>query len=1099
MFKSNFYRILRTGLVYLCGAFILPVTATAATVMNHDTTTDTCTVKSSKSTVRDVLRYIEEHSNYVFVYAEGTHKALGKSIEIDLTGKKMEVVIADVCAKAGLDYRIMGRQVTIFPKGKAPKDSAPKKNIRGIVYDEEGEPLIGASIRVKGSSEGVITNINGEFSILAKQGQELEASYIGFTAQTVLVDSEMIKIKLTGSINLDEVVVIGYGSAKKKDLTGGLAVIDDKTLHLSASGNLMDRLVGQVAGFSITTGDAKPGSDQSLIIRGTNSLSGSNAPLVVLDGIPYDGSMSDIDPNLVESMTILKDASSVAIYGSRGSNGVILVTSKKGSKGNAKVVYKGTFGFAEELQRIETMGPNEYIRFKQDIGRLGAKQYSGVDLDPLYGQILSASERINYARGISRDWQDDVFRTTFQMNHQISLSGGTDNSSYMAAVSYLDEPGVVVNSQYKRINVFATVQQKLGKWLNVGLTTQFVNRETGGLTPNLEHAVKQSPFGIFSDETGNYYEAPMDFTLFGHPLSNINADNKCTNRQALLNGYIELNPIKGLTIKTQFGYNYRDNFTGTYYGRNTVDGKKTDGSASISNWRNTDWTWENFARYDNNFGVHHLDVTALMSMQEKSDVGNWDGAESFVNDDMSFYSLANGEKNITVGSSYGKETMISYMGRVNYMYDSRYLITLTGRVDGASVFGANNKYGFFPSVAVAWNIANEKFISENIQWINMLKLRLSYGVNGNNAISRYQTLDRLYTNNGIKYIWGDGGSAVNSAYLANDGVGNPNLKWETTHTANVGIDFSFLNGRINGSVDMYLSRTKDLLMTRTVPIMNGYSMIWDNIGETQNKGIELTLNSINLQSRDFSWKTGLSFFLNRDKIVDLRGDKVDDLANNWFINQPMSVFYDYNVVGIWQENDKFTFTDANGNEVEHQTGAQPGSAKLEDVDGNGYIDSNDKKIIGSKRPSFTMSMSNTFNFKQIYCSFVLNGLFGRWMQDNIPNIDSYTFGVGNYIHGINYWTPENTNADVPSPGYTRTFSHEYYKKENYVQIKNVTIGYTFKPETIKKLKLKGLDVNFSIDNLAVFSNIRQILNYDNTWFASYPMQRAYRLGFTVTF
>ncbi len=381
----------------------------------------------------------------------------------------------------------------------------------------------------------------------------------------------------------------------------------------------------------------------------------------------------------------------------------------------------------------------------------------------------------------------------------------------------------------------------------------------------------------------------------------------------------------------------------------------------------------------------------------------------------------------------------------------------------------------------------------------MLKIRLSYGANGNNAISRYTTLDRLYSTNGVKYIYGDGSTAVNSAYLPSNGIGNPDLKWETTYTANLGIDFLFFQGRLGGSIDMYLSKTKDLLMTRTVPIMNGYNRIWDNIGATENKGIELSLNSVNIRKANFTWSTDLTFFLNRDKIVELRGDGKDDVNNKWFIGQPLSVYYDYNMIGIWQEGDEFTFVDGEGNVQTHQKGAVAGSAKLEDVDGNGIIDSDDRKIIGSTRPSFTMSMGNRFQYKNLYFSFLLNGKFGMWMSDNVANITSYSFGSGNYIHGVKYWTPETPDADVVSPGYVNTFSHGYYKKMNYVTLKNITLGYKLPKSAVSKIGIKGLDLSLSINNVCAISNMRQMLNYDNTWFASYPTARSYMLGFTITF
>ena len=633
-------------------------------------------------------------------------------------------------------------------------------SVTGTVVDEGNFPLEGVGVVIKGAgtSGGTTTDANGKYSIEVPSGSTIVFIYLGYSDYEAAVGKGgVVNVQMEPDAQaLEESVVVGYGTQRKKDLTGGVAVVDEEVLNMSSTSNLMDRLVGQVAGLTITTSDAAPGSNQSLLIRGQNSLSGSNSPLIVLDGIPYDGSLADIDPNIIESMSVLKDASSVAIYGSRGSNGVILLQTKKGEKGKAHVTYKGQFGLQEPMQRIQTMGPNEYIRFKQDLHRL-KNGYTGVMLDPLYGSVISASEKVNYANGITRDWQDDVFRQTFTMDHQVSISGGTDATQYMASVSYLDNPGVVYNSNYKRINVYASVTQTLNKWLQVGLTTQFVNRESGGVTPNLEHAIKQSPYGIMYDETGGYYEEPMDYSNFPNPMKDVNADQKKTGRNVLVNGFINIDIMKGLSVRSQFGYNYRNTFEGTYYGRNTVTGAKVNGRAAINNTHNTDWTWENVVKYDNTFGKHHIDVTALFSMQEKKQIGSSQSGESFVNDDSSFYMMSGAESNIEMSSNYWKENMISYMARINYSFAEKYMITLTGRADGASVFGRNNKYGFFPSAALAWQIGDEDFIRDNVEWIDMLKLRLSYGANGNNAISRYQTLDRLYATNGVKYVWGDGG------------------------------------------------------------------------------------------------------------------------------------------------------------------------------------------------------------------------------------------------------------------------------------------------------------------------------------------------------
>lgn len=967
-----------------------------------------------------------------------------------------------------------------------------QKKVTGKVTDEKGEVLVGVSVRVKGSNTGTSTDKDGNYTLQAAPAAILVFSYVGFSNQEAGVNATgVVNIKMAGDKQLDEVVVVGYGTAKKKDLTGGLAVVGKEQINMVSTPNLMDRLVGQVAGFNITTGNAAPGQDQTLLIRGENSLSASNNPLIILDGIPYSGSLVDLDPNNIENLTILKDASAVAIYGSRGSNGVILIQTKRGILGKAQVNYKGQLGFAEPMQRIDVMGPNEYIRFKQDIGRLRLG-YTGEQLDPIAGNIISVTERENYKNGITSNWQDYIFQRGITMDHQLSISGGTQNTKYMAAASSLSQEGVVYNSKLSRLNVTANIDQTFNNWLTVGIGTQFTQRSDGGITPNIEHAIKQSPYGKYKDAAGYYVAEPMEYSLIVNPMRNVNADQDRINRSFFLTGYADLKlPVKGLTARSNFGYNYRNGFTGTYYGRDTFDGREqaglVGGKASVSNNQYNDYTWENILKYERTFGDHRIDATGLFSMNQTRSVNTTQNGEGFVTDDTGYFIMGNASRNITNVSGISETAMLSYMGRLNYAYKGKYLATFTGRTDGASVFAVNRKYAFFPSAALAWNISEEKFVKDNINWIDLVKLRVSYGANGNQAITAYRTLDRL--NSSVKYTWGDGSTAVNTAYLAGDGVGNPNLKWETTYTTNVGLDFQLFKNRLSGTIDAYLSNTKDLLMIRTVPIMNGYSRIWDNIGQTQNKGFEVTLNSLNINSENFKWNSTAVFSLDRDKIVELRGDGLDDIGNNWFIGKPLRVFYDYNMIGIWQKGENYA----------PQPGAGAGAAKLEDVNGNGKIELADRKVIGSKMPRYTASFSNRFSYKNFYMSALLTGVFGVWRDDHMANIGAWTFGITNYVHQANYWTPENPGATIVSPGYTNSLGHGYYKKVNYVQVKNITLGYRVAPQLAKKVGVSGIDVNVSVNNLDTFSNIRQVLNYDNTWMASYPTARSYMFGLNVNF
>ena len=964
-----------------------------------------------------------------------------------------------------------------------------------VISGSDNYPIIGANILVKGTTIGTITDVDGNFSFEAPKGSTLVISYIGYQSQEMQVSGNApIKIVLSeDSEKLDEVVVIGYGSQKKSDMTGGIVAVGNEKLQMVSTNNLMDKLAGQVPGLNITMEKASPSEDQVLRVRGENSLTADNSPLIVLDGIPYSGSLGDIDPDNIENLSVLKDASSAAIYGSRGANGVILIQTKKGKKGTATVSYKGQIGLSQPERRVDVMKGPEYVKFLQD--QWAYMNYNGVIKNP--EDILNVSEIENWKNGIETDWQDQIFRTALTNSHQISVSGGTEKTTYMASISRLNQEGVVKDTGMKRTNIALNITQQLGNWLTIGMATQAVQKEYGGIQAGISDALCQSPYGqpYNSDGSLNFY--PMDQTLHPNPLADLDATSDKTARNIFVSTYADAKlPIKGLSFRTNFGYNYRNKFEASYYGRNTVTGKAKNGSAAIKNQHDWDYTWENVLKYELQLGKHKFDATGLFSMQQTSQEISEQKGTSFVNDDSEYHNMAGAEENKTVTSELTETAMLSYMLRLNYNYANRYLFTATGRSDGYSAFGTNNKYAFFPSLAAAWNISSEEFMESTNSWMDMLKIRLSWGSNGNQAIKAYQTLDRLKLTN---YIWGDKGTTVNGVILSYNSIGNPNLKWETTRTVNAGVDFSFFNSRLSGSVDFYVSNTSDLLMSRTVPIMNGYNSIMDNVGETRNTGIELALNSVNMENKDFRWSTSYNFSLNRDKIIELRGDGKDDITNKWFIGEPVKVYYDYNVVGTWQENDNFL--NADGKEI--QKGAKPGHAKLEDVDGDGTITAKDKKIIGSKLPSFTMSLGNTFTYKDFTFSFLLNGVFGAWKEMIDYNFDRWSSKY-NYISGMDYWTPENPTNAMTSPGYVPYDKHSFYKKMNYVRIKNITLGYNIPKTILTPVGISALNVNLSVNNLYTFSNVKNALNFDGTDYnanivSCYPTARSFMLGLNLIF
>lgn len=1079
--------------------------AGAAFCFNLTMSAQDITLKNKNITVKEAMEELKKTSGYSFVFSSKDVNT-GKRISISANKASIEEVVNQILkGQTDLTYEIRDKKIIVR---KAVSNAAPAQagKVKGTITDATGMPVIGAAVKEKGTSNGVVSDIDGNFALEVGANATLEISYIGYKTLEVKASQKPMNITMVEDAEvLDEVVVVGYGSQRKSDLTGGITSVKAEQLEMVTSNNLLDKLAGQVPGLSITTGNARPGEEQSIRIRGINSLSASNTPLIVLDGIPYNGSLGDIDPEIIESLSVLKDASSAAIYGSRGSNGVILIQTKKGKQGKAQVTYKGQVGLEQPQSRLNLMDGPEYVRMMQEYYHQ-KEGWTGDQLDPMY--ILNPRERENYKNGHETDWQDIVLRNALTNRHTVNITGGTEYTKYSATISNLKQEGVMVNSGMRRTNLSMNIVQDLNSWLQIGVGTQFSDKDIDNNNANYEAAIKMSPYGQFLDEEGHYVDYPMDQTLFANPMADINAtvDNKYRN--LFLSTFAEVQlPIKGLTYRTNFGYNYRTSFSGSYYGRNTLSGKNVEGSASISNTHYWDYTWENIVNYNLQIKKHKIDLTGLYSLQQTSNQTSSQTAQCFVNDDSEYHNMAAGEKNQKVTSGLTETSTISYMFRANYNYDNRYMLTLTGRTDGYSAFGANNKYAFFPSAAVAWNISSEDFMETlRDSWLDMLKIRVSYGSNGNQAINSYQTLDRLGVS---KYIWGDEGTIANGSYLGFSSVGNPNLKWETTHSFNLGIDFSLFHDRLSGTIETYVANTKDLLMSRNVPVMNGFQSIMDNIGQTRNKGVEITLNSVNMQNKDFTWTTNLNFFLNRDEIVELRGDGKDDITNKWFIGEPLRVIYDYNVIGIWQYDDpQYVKKEVNGNIIEGffneqgeeiQAGALPGSAKLEDVNKDGKISAADKKVIGSRTPSFLLSMGNRFQYKNISFSFLLNGTFGQWKERHDLNNERWGF-IWNNISGKEYWTENNHNDQYTALDYMPYDKHSFYSKVNYVTIKNISLDYHLEKQWIKALGISDASINISVNNLYTFSNIDNAVNMDaDNMFVTYPTNRSYMFGLNINF
>lgn len=986
-----------------------------------------------------------------------------------------------------------------------------QRTVSGTVTDSKGEALIGVSILLKGTSSGAVTDIDGNYFISIHSEKDiLVFSYISFSHQEIEVGNKnRIDVVLVEDTKiLDEVVVVGYGTQRKSDLTGGISTLDADKIAAIPATSLGQKMQGQIAGLNIQMGNTKPGADQTFRVRGQKSLSGSNDPLIILNGVPFNGNMNEIDYNSVENVSVLKDASSAAIYGARAANGVILITTKTGKAGKPVVSYNGYVGIQQAEWLPNLMNGEENITLLKDWRR------TRIPIDPNWdnpSSWLFTALQDNFKNGIENDWLSATFRNALQQEHQISVAGATETSNYYLSGTFTDQNGIVKNTGYKKYNLSSNISQKIGSWLSLGVNLQLSQRDRGRETPQYSYAYRMSPYASIFDETGNYVRYPMyGETMYYSPFANIERVYDDISNGTYITSFADVKlPVSGLTYRTNLGYSYRHREIGSYYGSTTMTGEPVGGQAKIEDYTFGDWTWENVLRYDKDFGVNHIDFTGLYSAQKTYSTEHFSEGKGFLSDNNAYHNIdmAQGEK--TISSDKTETAMLSWMGRLNYSYKRRYLLTVTGRRDGFSAFGeGDNKWGFFPSIAAGWVISEEDFLANISDKIDFLKIRASYGQNGNLAVSAYQTKTKLVQND---YIFGNEAEFA-GGLSANYTMGNPNLRWETTTALNVGLDFNMFNNRLSGNIDAYVSNTKDLLMWRTIPVMNGYTSMLDNVGATRNKGIDITLNSINVKNSDFEWGTTLVVSGNTNKIVELKDPDEnnphgkDDPGNNWFIGQPVRVYYNYKKIGVWQIDE----TEAMRNTSYFGKTPQPGDPKLHDSNGDGNITPDDRVVIGSRNPSWITGLTNTFRYKNISFSVFLNGVFGAWHENETVKFERMLFDKNtNYIRGVNYWTPENPSNDYPRLGYVNN-AVSYFIKSDYLRIQDINLAYQFSSNLVQKIGVQGLKTYVNVQNLHTFSGAKKFtpnLEYRNASGGEtysldsgiYPSQRVFILGINLTF
>lgn len=949
--------------------------------------------------------------------------------------------------------------------------------VNGNVKDETGIPIIGANVIVKGTRTGVVTDIEGSFSLpQVKEGAILEVSFIGYLNQDVkAIGTKPLNIILKEDTKmLDEVVVVGYGVQRKSDMTGAVASVNAKTLESRPQTNIIQSLQGAVPGLNISiTGTNAEGSSTQTRIRGENSITADNKPLIILDGIPFDGPWSEINPNDIESIEVLKDASSAAIYGARGSNGVILITSKRGEKGKFTVSYDTYVTIDKPINLPHLMNGAEFWKYKTEaLKDANTTPPTENNPEPWMGSITATEQRMHEA-GKETDWLNLALQTGIKQQHNISFRGGTNKTNYFVSLNYTDVKGTATGNQFKRYNIRFNLDQEFTSWLKFSTSTQMGRYDRSGSNASFSRAFRMNPLAEAYTEEGEIRTAAWEdsseaFSV--NPLSDLNNKTSDIRAKVITNNVLEVKLpfIPGFSYKLNTGYTYQNSSWKQYQGMNTYYGARANGILNTADWHSEEWILENIVTYTRDFGKHRIFFTGLYSAQSYEKEGNNMEGKNFPNDVMYYYQIA--KAGTTSGNStYTKQNHISQMARLNYSYDSRYLLTLTARRDGYSAFGSNSKFGIFPSMAAGWNVSNEAFFKESslAKVISNLKYRLSWGKNGNEAVGAYTTLPQLSTFNYLK----DDHTPYYGFYPSK--LASPSLGWETTQSINTGIDFQLWNGRVQGTFDMYWSRTTDLLLSRSIPTINGTGSITENVGETKNRGVELQLTSNNITKKNFDWSTSLTVSHYKSEIVnvglyDADGKPMDDVGSKWFIGQPISINYDYRFIGIWQITDP---SNPHGQQDPNYRYSIPGYMKYHDKDGVNDITPADKEIIGSAIPKVTMGMTNSFRYKNVTLSIFLNSQLGQTANNWL-----YTVATNSYRQNrlmVDFWTPENPTNKYPKNSLDTSVNPMdagFYEKTDFLRIQDITLGYRIPKQWLKKILLSRLEIYMNIKNLATWTS-----------------------------
>lgn len=986
-------------------------------------------------------------------------------------------------------------QLSVADPGKNPgnksdntTDAVAQQRVTGTITDAStGEPLAGVNIVVQGTTTGTMTDVNGKYTIeVPNRNSVLSISYIGYVMQQVNVEGRaVIDVLLESDLTaLEEVVVTGYGTVRKSDLTGSVSSIKTEQILQLPTQRVDQAIQGRAPGVFILNTDGSPGGNTMIRIRGSNSINGGNDPLIIVDGL-QGASLNQLNPNDIASMEILKDASATAVYGSRGANGVILITTKLGNTGKPIIDASYSVGIQNLARKLPVMNAYDFARynnfqnsFNTEYGQTPKQYFTPADIE--------------YYKTHSTDWQDEIYDTGIMQTGNLAISGATERLRYMVSTGYLDHKGILLNSAYNRLSLRTNLAADITDWVDFGLNYSYTYEKyksppfEANLFTSVNDAPRWAPTEPVYDENGNYWKHTAGYAAYDtwNPVATAletKIDNPTYRNN--LNLFLNFNPLEGLSLKIMGGGIFTTSYNLMYENTRTRNGFAMNGVGTVNDNFGNVYQNTNILTYDRTFGVHHITFTGVTEEIFSNYSGSSIRGQNFLVDQLATDNM-DGAKSVSVDSWASKRALISFMGRINYVLMDKYLITLSYRADGSSVFGANNKWGYFPSGSFAWRISQEDFLKDS-ETISDLKLRLSYGVTGNQGISPYGSMARLGSNYRYPYNNGDN---LNIGFGLS-GIANPNLKWESTGQANIGIDISLFSGRLTSTIDFYRKVTKDLLMPRQLPDYVGVSSVIDNIGSIENRGVEILIGGDPVSGR-FRWNTSVNFTLNRNKVLDL-GPGVTrigyapssggySLGSEYMfleVGEPFGQIRGWKYLGLWRADEE---------EEARSYGQLPGTPKYADISGpdgvpDGQVDAFDKTTIGYGYPDFTVGWTNIFTYKNLELSFLINSSYGNQLFNTI-RIRRETNYEGTDPKLWNYWTPENQDTDVPALydgqwvldqhlvnkyifGAGAGATSRWVEDASFIRLKTLTLAYNFDSNLLRKARFSKARLYFTGTNL----------------------------------